>query len=126
MRLDEYQKWAMSTCMASCHNFSYMSQGLVGEVGEFAGKVAKGIRKEQLFIEGNRLKGFDVEGLGDLHNSLKAELGDILWFVAGMADVLGWTLEDVAEGNLKKLAARKEAGTIDGNGDGISGADRRV
>jgi hypothetical protein len=47
------------------------------------------------------------------------ECGDILWGVAGMCEVMGWTLEDVAQMNLDKLAARKAIGTIDGNGDGI-------
>jgi hypothetical protein len=32
---------------------------------------------------------------------------------------MGWSLEEVAQQNLDKLAARKVAGTIDGNGDGI-------
>jgi hypothetical protein len=32
---------------------------------------------------------------------------------------MGWSLEEVAQQNLEKLAARKQAGTIDGNGDGI-------
>jgi hypothetical protein len=32
---------------------------------------------------------------------------------------MGWSLEKVAQMNLDKLSARKEAGTIDGNGDGI-------
>jgi hypothetical protein len=32
---------------------------------------------------------------------------------------MGWSLEDVAQQNLDKLAARKAIGTIDGNGDGI-------
>jgi hypothetical protein len=32
---------------------------------------------------------------------------------------MGWELDDVGLGNLDKLAARKAAGTIVGNGDGI-------
>ena len=32
---------------------------------------------------------------------------------------MNWTLEEVGLGNLDKLAKRKEAGTIVGNGDGI-------
>jgi hypothetical protein len=30
---------------------------------------------------------------------------------------MGWDLEDVAQGNLDKLASRKQRGVIDGNGD---------
>ena len=47
------------------------------------------------------------------------EAGDILWQLSGLCHVMGWSLEDVAAKNLAKLAARKEAGTIDGDGDGI-------
>jgi hypothetical protein len=56
---------------------------------------------------------------GDIIAELKKEAGDILWQLAGLCRVMGWDLEDVAQGNLDKLAARKEAGTIDGSGDGI-------
>ena len=30
---------------------------------------------------------------------------------------MGWDLEDVAQGNLDKLASRQQRGVIDGNGD---------
>lgn len=43
----------------------------------------------------------------------------MLWQLAGLCHVMGWDLEDVAVQNLEKFAARKKAGTIDGNGDGI-------
>ena len=50
---------------------------------------------------------------------LKKEAGDMLWQLSGLCEVMGWRLEEVAIGNLDKLAARKKAGTIDGSGDGI-------
>ncbi len=55
MELNEYQKQAMTTCTESSNNFSYMMLNLVGEVGEFASKVAKMIRKEELAITDNEL-----------------------------------------------------------------------
>lgn len=55
MTLNEYQEKAMSTCMPSCDNISYMLLNLVGEVGEFASKLAKDIRKENIRIENNEL-----------------------------------------------------------------------
>ena len=124
MTLNDYQKKAMSTCMPSCNNFSYMMLNLVGEVGEFASKVAKLIRKEKLLMGGaenaeNKLtslaltRGEQYEILDDL----KAEAGDILWQLSGLCEIMGWKLEDVAQGNLDKLASRKERGVIDGNGD---------
>lgn len=122
----------MSTCMETSRNYTYMSDGMVGEVGEFTSKVAKGIRKDLIVVSNNKLcrsgradSEEDRQKRIELVSGLKSELGDILWFVAGMASVLGWTLEDVAKTNLVKLSARKEAGTIDGDGDGISGAERK-
>lgn len=53
MELQEYQKRAMTTCTSSSENFSYMFLNLVGEVGEFASKVAKAIRKDMWMINGN-------------------------------------------------------------------------
>lgn len=119
----------MSTCMPSCENISYMLLNLVGEVGEFASKVAKAVRKDQVKIgwweEGKEADENDLIPTGsfaewnELKEELKKELGDILWQLSGLCTVMGWDLEDVAQTNLDKLAARKAAGTIDGNGDGI-------
>ena len=111
MELNVYQRQAMTTRMRSCENFSYMLLNLVGEVGEFASKVAKQIRKEEASINGNELwTTTETE-------SLMLEAGDILWQLAGLCDVFGWSLEQVAQANLDKLASRKERGVIDGNGD---------
>lgn len=129
MKLNEYQKRAMTTCMPSSENFSYMMLNLVGEVGEFASKVAKQIRKENIKIgwwekgeeanENNLIPTGSFFEWDETNEELKKEAGDILWQLCGLCSVMGWSLEDVAQVNLDKLAARKEAGTIDGNGDGI-------
>lgn len=129
LTLNEYQKRAMSTCMPSCENIGYMLLNLVGEIGEFASKVAKAVRKEQLKIgwweEGEEANENNLIPTGsffewdEMKEELKKEAGDILWQLSGLCTVMGWTLEDVAQTNIDKLAARKEAGTIDGNGDGI-------
>lgn len=120
MELNEYQERAMSTCMPSCENISYMLLNLVGEVGEFASKVAKAIRKGNAEISHSKLSRIgDTDMLATQDEELKKEAGDILWQLSGLCAVMGWDLEDVAQTNLDKLAARKAAGTIDGNGDGI-------
>ena len=136
MKLDlfEYQTKAMNTCMDSSRNMSYMALGLMSEVGEFTGKIAKAIRKGNVYI-GKEIQGNnDCKNDSDLHidynailhneqdiiefmKGLRAELGDILWFVAGIAEVMGWDLSEVAQENIAKLASRKERGVIDGNGD---------
>ena len=120
MELNEYQDRAMSTCMRSCDNFSYMMLNLVGEVGEFASKVAKQIRKREVIIgeipnDLTPMVGFDR--WVDQSEELKKEAGDILWQLAGLVHAMGWKLEDVAVGNLEKLASRKERGVISGDGD---------
>jgi NTP pyrophosphatase (non-canonical NTP hydrolase) len=45
------------------------------------------------------------------------ELGDILRFVAAIADDLDMGLSEVAEKNITKLSLRKAKGTIQGSGD---------
>lgn len=122
MELNEYQKRAMGTCMPSSENFSYMFLNLVGEVGEFASKVAKAIRKEQMLIgrleETNELfYNVPEEDYEELDNELKKEAGDILWQFSGLCEVMGWSLEDVARQNLDKLASRQQRNVIDGSGD---------
>ena len=125
LTLNEYQKKAMTTCMPSSENFSYMFLNLVGEVGELASKVAKHIRKEKATIVENEfvLECESIEELvranDPLYEELKKEAGDILWQLSGVCTIFGWSLEEVAQMNLDKLAARKAVGTIDGNGDGI-------
>lgn len=119
----------MSTCMPSCENISYMLLNLVGEVGEFSSKIAKAVRKEQLKVgwweegeeadENNLIPTVSFFEWDNMKVELKKEAGDILWQLSGLCKFMGWSLEDVAQTNLDKLAARKEAGTIDGDGDGI-------
>ena len=116
MELNVYQKKAMETCMPTCENISYMLLNLVGEVGEFSSKIAKGIRKGEMVITENRLH-LNFAYIGGLDESLMAEAGDILWQLSGLCTVMDWDLEKVAEYNLKKLAERKKNGTIAGNGD---------
>ena len=128
MELNDYQERAMVTCMPTCNNASYMLLNMVGEVGEFASKIAKGIRKGELMIKDNNLclnsEKVTEESLARLDESLMAEAGDILWQLSGLCTIIGWDLEKVAEYNLKKLAERKKNGTIAGNGDGITKEER--
>jgi NTP pyrophosphatase (non-canonical NTP hydrolase) len=99
--MNDYQHKAMGTLLESANNIPYLLLNLIGEVGEL----------HSLFAKNQR----DV---GDLDFvSVKKELGDVLWQVAGVAHVLGYKLEDIAQGNLDKLAARKIKNTLKGSGD---------
>lgn len=119
LTLNEYQRRAMTTCMDSCRNFSYMFLNLVGEVGELASKVAKHIRREKAMVDYNSLiteRGDNAMTQQDIAD-LRKEAGDCLWQLAGLCNVMGWSLEEVARENLAKLADRKTRGVIDSNGD---------
>lgn len=118
MTLNEYQSLAMTTCTESSDNDTYALFGLMAEVGELADKVAKGRRKQIVSIVDNVIQ---PRAGGDSHKKLidkdfehgvKKELGDVLWFCAHLAHRFGWSLEDVAQMNLAKLAKRKAEGTI--------------
>lgn len=119
MTLNEYQRRAMTTCMDSCDNFAYMFLNLVGEIGEFASKVVKHIRKEKAMVDYNSFitecgdNAMTQQDIADL----RKEAGDCLWQLAGLCKVMGWTLEEVGRENLAKLADRKARGVIDPNGD---------
>lgn len=119
MTLNDYQEKAMTTCLPTSENFSYMMLNLVGEVGEFASKVGKHIRKGNACIENNKLilcgekwclSEEDVQ-------ELQKEAGDVLWQLSGLCSVMGWSLEDIAQQNLDKLSSRKKRGVVDGSGD---------
>lgn len=106
--MDEYQERAFSTAIypgAGEGNLVYPTLGLNGEAGEIAEKVKKVIR--------------DTDGAvtPELRETLKGEIGDCLWYVAVLSRELGLSLDEVAQGNLDKLASRRDRGRISGSGD---------
>ena len=71
----DYQEKAWSTCLPSCQNWDYLVLGLYSEIGELCGKFKKKIRGDyddcpEMFL-------VDV----------KAEIGDILWYIFGILHV---------------------------------------
>jgi NTP pyrophosphatase (non-canonical NTP hydrolase) len=119
MEMNQYQAKAMETCVEKSANTAYMLTGLTAEVGEINDKVAKWIRKGEARFDNNYLvfNTSDIKERNAHTVELVKELGDVLWFVAGLATRLGVSLEDVASINLEKLASRKQRGVIVGNGD---------
>lgn len=83
------------------HAIVYPTLGLAGEAGEIAEKVKKWLRGD---------RELDREGL-------LGELGDPLWYIASLADDLGYTLQDVVDFNVNKLSSRKERNVLKGDGD---------
>jgi len=100
MDFNKYQREAMSFRLPSA-NHDYALLGLSGEVGELHSAVAKAIRDG---------KNLDMINVGK-------ELGDILWFVAALADDYGFDLNYIAQKNIEKLSTRKCKGTLQGSGD---------
>ena len=102
LTLDQYQEQAKATAVYPEDKArEYLVAGLAGEVGELASLFAKHWR-----------------GDGDFNRDhVAAELGDVLWFVAMLADDICCNLSDVAQGNLDKLADRAKRGKLKGNGD---------
>ena len=100
MLFEEYQDLAFKTALESAKNPAYMIANLTSEAGEVAGKYAKWIRDGVL----------DEVGM-------QKEAGDVLWQIAGLCTVMGWSLADIASQNLRKLAARQTNNTLMGEGD---------
>lgn len=88
------------------HLITYPALGLAGEVGELCNKVKKIVRDYEGSLTRSGYKG-----------QLKAELGDILWYLSQVASDAGLSLDEIATENLTKLADRKKRGTIGGDGD---------
>lgn len=110
----DFEKYQLATADTAVYpgalegNFealTYVSLGLVGEAGEIANKVKKILRdKGGIVTEEDRTE-------------LSKELGDVLWYLARLADEIGYPLEFIAQSNVNKLRSRKERGVISGNGD---------
>lgn len=90
MKVNEYQQLAMRTAEQKSRAWSNVALGLAGEAGECADIVKKYLH------QGHPL---DTE-------KLMKELGDVAWYVALGATVLGVTLEEVLAANIEKLKAR--------------------
>ena len=112
MTFDEYQAKAMSTdsfkkSVRDINDDGFINKvlGICGETGEFADKIKK-LRRNK----GGKLTDNDVEELGK-------ELGDVLWYLATTAEYLGLTFNQVAEGNIAKLADRAKRDAINSEGD---------
>ena len=103
----EYQTKAAETAIFPKEKaLEYLTLGLTGEAGEIANKVKKLIRD-----------GADVEGYNDKLVQIANELGDVLWYCAGLAEELEMNLGHIMEKNLEKLADRKKRGALSGSGD---------
>ena len=98
-------EWFQDECLKTAiypkqQGLAYTALGLASEAGEYAGKIKKGIR----------------DGTFD-DKAAAAELGDVLWYVATAAHELGYELDEIAHGVVKKLRDRAARNVIKGSGD---------
>lgn len=100
MKLNEYANLAMGTKLPTA-DITYAVLNLAGEAGEVTSKYAKAVRDKT-----------PVDPV-----EVAKELGDCLWCIALASQELGFTLEEVAQMNLDKLASRRARGLIQGSGD---------
>ena len=106
MTFTEYQESAIKTAIYGEQNkIFYPALGLAGEAGEVCNKVKKIFRDNNGQLTGEKRK------------ELAAELGDVLWYCAALANDLELSLDIIAGINIAKLNSRKQAGTIGGSGD---------
>lgn len=105
MNFDEYEKAARATNIAPPGAIHIQALGLCGESGEVADLIKKGLCYHDGVIPPDKME------------LLKKELGDVLWYIANLAVDCGFTLNEVAELNVKKLADRQKRGVLIGSGD---------
>ena len=107
MTLDEYQVATRETASYPkiTAEYIYPVLGLSGEVGELTNKVSKIFRDDKGELTEER------------RQSIKGELGDILWFLARTADEFGYKLSEIGESNIERLRDRKKRNMISGSGD---------
>lgn len=93
MYLNEYQSQASRTLnekVSIILNTSNLSMGLCGEAGEVVDYLKK------VYFHGHELDNV----------KLKHELGDVLWYISGIATVHKIDLRDIAVSNIEKLKKR--------------------
>lgn len=93
MLFRDYQRQVMRGMLVTptTDRVAHAALGLTGEAGEVADIVKKSQYKDG--------------SLDEAH--LKEELGDVLWYLTYLAGHHGWTLEDLARDNNRKLCIRR-------------------
>ena len=109
LTLNSYQVAAMSTALPASLNTAYMAYGLVNEIGEL---------QEKLISESS--------GMVSSEDALK-ELGDVLWYIAGVSHIRGWKLSEVMTGIVTDITINEyEAKEFAKRSDSTSRQDSNV
>lgn len=97
MKINEYQKLAMTTLNPELDKKDVLINGVMGLCGE-SGEAIDIVKK--YLAQGHEL---DTEHLAK-------ELGDIAWYLAETATAIGYDLEDIFQMNIDKLKKRYPQG----------------
>lgn len=97
LTMNAYQKLAQRTSRDVLSPMSHVINGMLGLAGE-AGECCDLVKKH-LYQDGREIR-----------ESLKDELGDVLWYVAEAASGLGFTMEEIGLHNIEKLKKRYPKG----------------
>lgn len=90
MTINEYQEEALRTAAEKCRSLENCAMGLAGEAGECID-----IIKKHLF------HGHELD-----RKHLAKEFGDVAWYLAVGAEVIGYDLETILQMNVDKLRIR--------------------
>lgn len=108
MTPNEYQRWTRETAVypskekGNATAVTYCTLGVVGEAGEIANMWKKVLRRGYITAS-------ESEGI---RAAIIDELGDVMWYVARLADEMHVPLEEVLTRNIEKLEARKREGNV--------------
>jgi NTP pyrophosphatase (non-canonical NTP hydrolase) len=109
LTFNHYQYRARQTALYPKERaLEYLSCGLAGEVGELCYMIAKYYKED----DPDKLN-----ALVKVQSGLRAEIGDILWFLAELTTILDSKFGAIAQNNLDKLQDSKMRGLIKGKGD---------
>ena len=114
MTLNEFHEKALSTAgYPNEFKTIYPALGMNGEAGEVADKVKKILRDTEY-----RKDKYGAIAIPDeKKKDIALEIGDVLWYCATLSADLGYSLDDIAQMNVEKLASRKARGVLGGSGD---------
>lgn len=97
MNLKEYQEKSKRTLnrdLTKHEQIDNMVYGIIGEAGEVVDLLKK-----------TRFQGHTID-----RDKLQEELGDVMFYVVNLCNILGFDLEEIIEGNYNKLLKRYPQG----------------
>jgi NTP pyrophosphatase (non-canonical NTP hydrolase) len=98
---NSYQELSRETAIEGDNQILRYTLGLTGEAGEVAEKIKKTERGDHELDE----------------EAVAKELGDVLWYMARIADEIGYSFNDIQRMNANKLIERMTEDKIQGDGD---------